>query len=87
MGRLAGIVVALVLVTGACGSGEPGADLAEPGSRPTSTTGAPVTVGDQGGGPSPAPGFDFTASLVGGGSFDGAAVAGTDLAVWFWSPW
>lgn len=28
----------------------------------------------------------FTAPLVGGGTFDAAAVAGTPLALWFWAP-
>jgi hypothetical protein len=30
--------------------------------------------------------LQFTAPLVGGGSFDGAAFAGTPLALWFWAP-
>ena len=28
----------------------------------------------------------FSAPLVGGGTFDGASVAGTPVAFWFWAP-
>lgn len=31
--------------------------------------------------------LDFTAPLVGGGTVQGAELAGRDLAIWFWAPW
>lgn len=30
--------------------------------------------------------LSFTAPLLGGGTFDGAAYAGAPLALWFWAP-
>lgn len=30
--------------------------------------------------------LQFTAPLVGGGQFDGASLAGTPVAFWFWAP-
>lgn len=30
--------------------------------------------------------LDFSAPLVGGGSFDGATMAGRPVAFWFWAP-
>ncbi len=29
----------------------------------------------------------FTASIVGGGTFDGASLAGRPAVLWFWAPW
>lgn len=29
----------------------------------------------------------FQAPLLGGGTFDGATLAGRDVALWFWAPW
>ncbi|MGI8792515.1 MAG: hypothetical protein ACR2H3_04970 [Acidimicrobiales bacterium] len=77
---------ALALVaTAACGpfrAQEPSAAGGDPGSPavpvevpvPSSVAHAPTVL-------------DFTAPLVGGGTFDAGSTAGTDLAVWFWSPW
>lgn len=47
------------------------------GTEPPAPTEAPVVVPDA---------LQFTAPLVGGGTFDGAAVAGKPTAFWFWAP-
>lgn len=31
--------------------------------------------------------LDFTATTVGGGSFEGASLAGSPTVLWFWAPW
>lgn len=67
-------------------------------TQPAPTPSSTVSGSDPGGGSAPAPApstvaglvvpepLMFTAPLVGGGSFDGTAYAGTPLALWFWSP-
>ena len=54
----------------------------EPGATPAPTdapapTEAPVVVPEA---------LQFTAPLVGGGTFDGAAAAGKPTVFWFWAP-
>jgi hypothetical protein len=85
----------------ACGASADGSATGPQTSPPTSPTSAggnapPATPGAT----SPAPGapagsvapasvpdsLQFTAPLVGGGTFDGAAFAGAPLALWFWAP-
>jgi hypothetical protein len=51
-----------------------------------------ASTGSQGSPPPPASSdaaelLDFTAPLVGGGTVQGAELAGRDLAIWFWAPW
>ena len=31
--------------------------------------------------------LDFSAPRLGGGTIDGASLAGEDVAFWFWAPW
>jgi hypothetical protein len=69
--------------TGPAASGAPATDSTD-GTTPAPTepaaagpTEAPVVVPEA---------LQFTAPLVGGGEFDGAAVAGTPTVFWFWAP-
>jgi hypothetical protein len=62
-------------------------------AAPSETTQAPTqddTDGDEPAVTEPAvvvpDALQFTAPLVGGGTFDGAAVAGKPTAFWFWAP-
>ncbi len=57
---------------GACGSNDP--DLGTAAATPTSVD------------PAVPEALRFTAPLVGGGEFDGSAVAGRPVAFWFWAP-
>jgi len=69
------------------------ADIETPGTETpgTDTTDEPATGGDDPA-PTEAPAavvpeaLQFTAPLVGGGTFDGAAVAGKPTVFWFWAP-
>ena len=56
----------------ACRSNEP--DL---GSAATTETAGDTAVPEA---------LRFTAPLVGGGEFDGSAIAGRPVAFWFWAP-
>lgn len=61
---------------------EPSAAATEPTTAPApteapTTTQAPVAVPEA---------LRFTAPLVGGGTFDGAAAAGKPTVFWFWAP-
>ncbi len=47
---------------------------AEPADAGEGTTGTPELL-------------DFTATTVGGESFDGASLAGSPTVLWFWAPW
>jgi hypothetical protein len=60
---------------------------------PTDTAAAPTQGDSDGTDPAPTDpavvvpeALQFTAPLVGGGTFDGAAVAGKPTAFWFWAP-
>lgn len=85
-GVAARVAVALLatVMLGACGS-DAGSDGASSGSGSGATvpapaggaTSIPVAVPDA---------LDFTAPLVGGGTFDGADLAGQPVAFWFWAP-
>lgn len=73
--RAATVALAFALGLTACGSGDGG----------SSETAATVGTGSSGPAGVPAA-LDFTAPLVGGGTFDGAALAGRPVAFWFWAP-
>jgi hypothetical protein len=69
-------VVATTLI--ACGTTDPGPDnAATTDSTATADTPLDSAVPEA---------LRFTAPLVGGGEFDGAAPAGRPVAFWFWAP-
>ena len=82
-------VAAMLLVAAAvaCSNGSPSTQAssaptrsADPsGPKPTKTTASPVTEVPEL--------LDFEGSLLDGGTFRGADVAGQDVAFWFWAPW
>ena len=89
----------LLFAVTACASGsddsadaspEPTADAADTTKAPTPTTGAAAptsTATDATSAPVVVPeALRFTAPLVGGGTFDGAAAAGKPTVFWFWAP-
>lgn len=61
--------------TATTGSTDPA--TTDPASTPPATDTAVVEAPDA---------LRFTAPLVGGGTFDGATVAGKPVAFWFWAP-
>ena len=68
---------------------EPGSDTTSAPTEPA--TSEPATGTDTTAPAEPEPvtvpeALQFTAPLVGGGEFDGAAVAGTPTLFWFWAP-
>lgn len=71
--RVAGLVVALVLVSSGCGAGVESSS-AEDTSTGTSATSAPAVL-------------DFTSETVDGEPFDGTTLAGKPTVFWFWAPW
>lgn len=95
-GLVAGLALALVASACASGSSETAAP-ASPGERisspPPSSQGPAIDGPDGGGTDDPAePGIvpeilDFEAPLVGGGTLNGAELAGAPVALWFWAPW
>lgn len=94
--------VPLLLLLGACGddpattaassttsspSDEPSADPSEDPSEDSADeqSAEPADAGD---GTAATPELlDFTATTVGGDSFDGASLAGSPTVLWFWAPW
>jgi hypothetical protein len=66
------LVLPLLLLLFACNSG---GDAAAPPDT-TGTAAASVPKG-----------LDWTADLIGGGTLEGATLAGGDVALWFWAPW
>ena len=79
----------------ACGgSADTGTDAAAPATTSSEeeapaadpSSGAPPPASSDGGGEVPEA-LAFTATTVGGESFDGASLAGRDVAIWFWAPW
>ena len=94
--------VPLLLLLGACGddpattaassttsspSDEPSADPSEAPSEDSADeqSAEPADAGD---GTAATPELlDFTATTVGGDSFDGASLAGSPTVLWFWAPW
>jgi hypothetical protein len=95
--RLRSAVIALALASVAV-SCTPGGDATSNPAAPGSTTNEPSTApADQG---SPTPGTNggqpsaavpevlrFTAPRLSGGTVQGASLAGSDVALWFWAPW
>lgn len=86
--------VALALLASACASGSSGPETPSPsGDRVTSAPAiSPPATGDAGAGATTPPAavpdvLDFEAALVGGGTLEGAELAGAPVAVWFWAPW
>lgn len=96
------LAVVLGLATTGCGDEtaveSAGPDTTAPATLATATTAAtgstdPATTDPTGTPPATDQGaveapeaLQFTAPLVGGGTFDGAAVAGKPVAFWFWAP-
>jgi hypothetical protein len=90
--------LALAFVAGACASGSRSAQETRAPTGPRVSTAPSVAQtpnqgdGDDLAGPTPEPAtvpaiLDFEAPLVGGGTLDGAELAGAPVAVWFWAPW
>ncbi len=80
-GRLLTLLVALVLVVAACGSGS----NAQPAAAPT----VPATASPSGPGahpPVPAQ-LQFTATTLDGRPFAGDSLLGKPAVLWFWAPW
>lgn len=68
------VAVMISALAAGCGSDAPNARTASTASTPeTSVVGA-------------AKALQFTAPLLGGGTFDGAALAGRPVVFWFWAP-
>lgn len=97
--RLAPLLLAVALVGAACGSG--GDDQTVAGGTPQAPNdAAPIdsATGGEPEGPGLTPGpddgaatvpasLDFAAPALGGGTFEGASLAGNDVILWFWAPW
>ncbi len=70
--------------------GDTQAPSADPPSETTAPTNEPVAGGDDTTPADPAvvvpEALQFTAPLVGGGTFDGASAAGKPTVFWFWAP-
>jgi hypothetical protein len=78
--RVAGTLVALTLA--ACAT-RPAAGPTPSASAPSTGTSRPASAPA-----SPVPEiWRFTAARVGGGTIDGADLAGDKAAVWLWAPW
>lgn len=88
---VAGGLVALSLLLGACGSDAPAeADQAPAGVSEESTSpGQADGQDDPGARPDRgvAETLQFSGSTVDGAGFDGASLAGTPTVLWFWAPW
>ncbi|PZF85572.1 redoxin domain-containing protein [Jiangella anatolica] len=94
MGVRAGLLAVIVLLAG-CGAAEDDEPEAAPSSpasatpSPTPSPSAPAVTPT----PTPTPPavvpeeLDFTAATVGGGTFEGASLAGRPAVLWFWAPW
>jgi thiol-disulfide isomerase/thioredoxin len=90
--------VPLLLLLGACGddpattatsptTSTASADPADPadGGTDEETGESGEETGEESGGTPQL--LDFTATTVGGESFDGASLAGSPTVLWFWAPW
>lgn len=65
------------------GATPPASEVAMP--SPTTTPSEPVAP--SGAPPANAAALDFTARRLGGGTIDGAQLAGGDVVLWMWAPW
>jgi hypothetical protein len=98
--RIAALCCAAGLVLVACGD-DTGSDAAPtptnapgtapataaPDTTPVSDASAPATTDGVGEPAAVVPAsLQFSAPLVGGGTFDGASVAGAPVVFWFWAP-
>lgn len=100
--RTASLVAVLGLAVAGCGDEvaveSAGLATTAPATMVTATTAAPVSTDPATSDPTAVPPttgaasveapevLRFSAPLVGGGTFDGAAVAGKPVAFWFWAP-
>lgn len=80
------------LVAAGCGGGDEdsGNDTAAGPTAPATTGAPPATTGAPSAPPDSAPvpeTLAFTARTVDGGELDGAELAGTPVAFWFWAAW
>jgi len=80
-----GAVASVALALSACGDGS---DEAIPAGAAADAGGAATAVAPAAGAIGTATGdlLAFRAPLVGGGTFDGAELAGTPVVLWFWAP-
>jgi hypothetical protein len=70
-----GLIVALSMGLAACGS-------TQDGLTPETTSPSPSANNDD----NVPESLQFTADLVGGGTFSGASTAGQPVVLWFWAP-
>lgn len=76
-------VAAITVVVSACGD-DPTSDAE---AAPSATEAAPSSdAADAGGSGAGIELLDFTAPLVGGGTFDGATYGERPVVLWFWAP-
>jgi hypothetical protein len=84
-------MLAVMLVIAACGTSDRQSAADESGAAPASaaaTAGATAAGAAASDAPEPSGAAPFdTVDAVGGGQIDGGALAGRDLALWFWAPW
>lgn len=91
MGARAGLLAVAVLLAG-CGAAEDETEAA-PSSPPVTASPSASPSLSPASTPAPTPAvvvpeeLDFTAATVGGGTFDGASLAGRPAVLWFWAPW
>lgn len=86
--RLAAGLGALALLTTACGARDAATPPVEQPTTATTTVTAPAADGSSTtAAPAVPEKLAFTAKTVGGGSFDGASLAGKPAVLWFWAPW
>ena len=88
--------VPLLLLLAACGddaattggSSTPSVTSSATSSPPSPSEEPPAESADAGEGTAETPTLlDFTATTVGGESFEGASLAGSPTVLWFWAPW
>jgi hypothetical protein len=88
------VPLVLVLLAGCASTGAPQAAQRQSATpSPEQVTETPVTAPTEHVTETPTPTpqnlglLDFSVPAVGGGQVDGAALAGGDVALWFWAPW
>lgn len=83
------VFISALVATGCGGADEDPGDDTAGGPTAPATTGAPPPSGppDSTGAPSVPETLAFTARTVDGGELDGADLAGTPVAFWFWAAW
>lgn len=81
------VLLLLAVLLAACGGGA-GVATAPDGSATDAPAPADGATTDDGATDAGLPeALAFTATTVGGGTFDGADHVGQDLMLWFWAPW